>query len=87
MALVRTDVLEERNTAIFRVERIRKLGIALAVTGDCRALRRNAHYMRTEAIEWNVSHDGREREHIPFSCVFSHTVNISSQRSTVDSYW
>jgi hypothetical protein len=35
VTLVRVDVLEERIASIFKVERIRELGITLAVTSNC----------------------------------------------------
>jgi hypothetical protein len=41
VALVRTDVLEERSASIIRVIRIGELGTKLAVTSNRRTLRRN----------------------------------------------
>jgi hypothetical protein len=41
VALVRTDVSEERVASIIRVTRIGAMGTALAVTSNRRALRRN----------------------------------------------
>jgi hypothetical protein len=41
VALVRTDVSEERNVSIIRVTRIDELGSTLAVTGNRHTLRRN----------------------------------------------
>jgi hypothetical protein len=41
VALVRTDVSEERIASIIRVTRIGKLGATLAVTNNRRTLRRN----------------------------------------------
>jgi sulfite reductase beta subunit-like hemoprotein len=41
VALVRTDVSEERSTSIIRVKRIGELGTSLAVTSNQRELRRN----------------------------------------------
>jgi hypothetical protein len=45
VALVRTDVLEERGASVIRVERICELGKTLAVTSNCSTLRRNTNYM------------------------------------------
>jgi hypothetical protein len=42
VALVRTDVSEERNASYIRVTRIGELGTTLAVTSNRRTLRRNA---------------------------------------------
>jgi hypothetical protein len=42
VALVRTDVSEERSASFIRVTRIDELGITLAVTSNRRTLRRNA---------------------------------------------
>jgi demethoxyubiquinone hydroxylase (CLK1/Coq7/Cat5 family) len=39
VALVRTDVSEERNTSIIRVTRIGELGTTIVVTGDVLFLR------------------------------------------------
>jgi hypothetical protein len=44
VALVRTDVLEERSASIIRVTRIGELRTALAVTNNRRALGRNTKY-------------------------------------------
>jgi hypothetical protein len=41
VALVRTDVSEERSASIIRVTRIGELGTTLAVTSNRRTLRRN----------------------------------------------
>jgi hypothetical protein len=41
LALVRTDVWEERNASIIRVTRIGELGTTIAVTSNRRTLRRN----------------------------------------------
>jgi hypothetical protein len=41
VALVRTDVSEERSASIIRETRIDKLGTTLAVTSNRRMLRRN----------------------------------------------
>jgi hypothetical protein len=41
VALVRTNVSEERSASIIRVTRIGELGTALAVTSNRRTLRRN----------------------------------------------
>jgi hypothetical protein len=41
VALVRTDVSEERNASFIRVTRIGEVGAALAVTSNRPALRRN----------------------------------------------
>jgi hypothetical protein len=41
VALVRTDVSEERITSIVRVTRVGELGTMLAVTSNRRMLRRN----------------------------------------------
>jgi hypothetical protein len=41
VALVGTDVAEERSTSIIKVTRIGELGTTLAVTSDRRMLRRN----------------------------------------------
>jgi hypothetical protein len=41
VALVRTDVSEERSAYIIRVTRIGELGTTLAVTSNLRTLRRN----------------------------------------------
>jgi hypothetical protein len=41
VALVRTDVSDERNASIIRVTRIGELGSTLAVTSNRRTLRRN----------------------------------------------
>jgi hypothetical protein len=42
VAILRTDVSEERSTSIIRMTRIGELGTTLAVTSNRRALRRNA---------------------------------------------
>jgi hypothetical protein len=44
VALVKTDVLEERIASIFRVTRIGELGTTLVVTSNRRRLRRNTKY-------------------------------------------
>jgi hypothetical protein len=43
VALVRTDVSEERSTSVIRVTRIGELGTTLAVTSNRCVLRRNSH--------------------------------------------
>jgi hypothetical protein len=43
VALVRTDVLEERNTSFIRVTRIGELGTTHAATSTRRTLRRNTN--------------------------------------------
>jgi hypothetical protein len=45
VALVRTDVSEERSASIIRVTRIGELGTPLAVTSHRRRLRRNTNYI------------------------------------------
>jgi hypothetical protein len=44
VALVRTDVSEERSATIIRVTRIGDLGTTLAVTSNRSTLRRNTEY-------------------------------------------
>jgi hypothetical protein len=44
VALVRTDVSEERSASFIRVTRIGELGTTLAVTGNRCTLRRNTKY-------------------------------------------
>jgi hypothetical protein len=44
VALVRTDVSEERSASFIRVKRIGELGTALAVTSNRRTLRRKYWY-------------------------------------------
>jgi hypothetical protein len=41
VALVRTDVSEERSAFIIRLARIGEVGATLAITGNCRTLRGN----------------------------------------------
>jgi hypothetical protein len=53
VALVRTDVSEERITSIIRVTRIGELGTALALTNNRRRLRRNTVYSNT--MYYNIS--------------------------------
>jgi hypothetical protein len=66
------DVLEEHITSIFRVKIISKLG-TLAVTRSYSMLQRINHCIIKSAIEWDVLHDGQERE-LPVmgssSCLF-----------------
>jgi hypothetical protein len=57
VALVRINVSEEPIASIFKVKAISELGRTLAVTSNCSMLRRINHYIRKEAIEWNVLHD------------------------------
>jgi hypothetical protein len=45
VALVRTDVSEERRASIIRVTRIGEVGTTLAVTSNRRTLRRNNMYV------------------------------------------
>jgi hypothetical protein len=47
VALVRTDVSEERSVSIICVTRIGELGIAFAVTSNRRTLRRNTASQKT----------------------------------------
>jgi hypothetical protein len=52
VALVRTNVYEERIASIIRVTRIGELGTTLAVTSNRRTLGRNTK--RMEALVWNI---------------------------------
>jgi hypothetical protein len=55
VALVRTDVSEERRAFIIRVKRIGELGITLVVTSNRRTLRRNKNIV----MGYNGSRRGR----------------------------
>jgi hypothetical protein len=46
VALVRTDVSEERSASFIRVTRIGELGTTLAVTSNRRTLQRNTKFLR-----------------------------------------
>jgi hypothetical protein len=50
VAIVRTDVSEERIASIISVKRISEQEKTLALTSNCSTLRRNIQYMRKEAI-------------------------------------
>jgi hypothetical protein len=50
VALVRTDVSEERISSIIRVTRIGELGTTLAVTSNRHKLRRNTYTLMMKAI-------------------------------------
>jgi hypothetical protein len=50
LALVRTDVSEERIVCIFRVTRIGEPETTLAVTSNRSMLRRNTNYVRFEVF-------------------------------------
>jgi hypothetical protein len=44
---IRTDVSEELSASFYRVKRLDKLGITLAVTSNRRTLRRNTKFLRS----------------------------------------
>jgi hypothetical protein len=48
VALVRTDVSEERSASIIKVTRILELGTALVLPSDRRTLRRNTSIISTQ---------------------------------------
>jgi hypothetical protein len=52
-ALVRTEDSEKRIASIFRVK-IQRTRSKLAVTSKCSMLRKINHFMRKEAIEWDI---------------------------------
>jgi hypothetical protein len=55
VALVRTDILEERITSIIRVSRISELGTTLAVTSNRSTLQRKPQILQTKnEVERNV---------------------------------
>jgi hypothetical protein len=82
VALVGSDVSEERIAYIFRVGRISELGTELAVTSNCSTPGRINHYMRKEEIEWDMFRGGRERELL---VVVSLSLRLSVTRKYSDS--
>jgi hypothetical protein len=52
VALVGTDVLEERSASIIRVARIGELGTTLAVTNNRRTLRRTISLQRVSVVSY-----------------------------------
>jgi hypothetical protein len=71
VALVGTDVSEIRIASIIRMKRIGEVGTMLAVTRNWSTLRRNADYVRKEAIEWNTRGMGGG-EGVGFGCLADH---------------
>jgi hypothetical protein len=74
MALVGTDVSEERSASIIRVPRIGELGTMLALTSNRRKLRRytmmealrsSETSVPTRSTRRNISEDGIIHDHIP----------------------
>jgi hypothetical protein len=57
VALVRTDVSEERNASIIRVTRIVELGTTFAVTSNRRTLRRKL----TQSADYFHTDDGGDK--------------------------
>jgi hypothetical protein len=54
VALVRTEVSEERSASIIMVTRIGKLGTRLAVTSNRRTLQRNTIFLRNVGSSWRL---------------------------------
>jgi hypothetical protein len=60
VALVRTDVSEERNASFIRVTRIGELGTTLAISSNRRTLRKSVH---TRATRRNIPEDTIPHSH------------------------
>jgi hypothetical protein len=63
MALVRTDISEERIACIIRVTRIREVGIESTASSKLATLRRDINYMRKESIRMGYMGDGATSLH------------------------
>jgi hypothetical protein len=63
VAIVRTNVSEERIASIIRVTRIVELGTMSALTSNQNTLRRNTVYKCTRATRLNTAEDGILHSH------------------------